>query len=177
MRKFIDWPAIRTAYIAASGTGISYRELARRFDVSRSTVARRASAEGWVEDRERFREDAAARALDRVMRDEVSARVRHASGARKLFEKTVEALKDLDPSKMTPTDIRNCLVASIEMERAALGLAAEVRVEVVRELDSFLNRLEANLPQDTFRRILELTAGVAPVDVVGEAAEETAALP
>lgn len=174
MKKFIDWLAIRSAYISAPGPGISYRELARRYDVSRATIARRGSSEGWTDDRARFREDAAGRALDRVMRDEVSARVRHAAGARKLFEKTIAALEHIDPETMTPTDVRNCLVAAVEMERAALGLGAEVRVEVVRELDAFLSRLEANLPPDTFRLILQLTAGVAPIDIVGEAAEETA---
>jgi transposase-like protein len=55
------WPEIKTAYLAGEG---SLRELARRFDVSFSTLSKRAVREAWATDRQRIGDAVATGAME-----------------------------------------------------------------------------------------------------------------
>ena len=59
----IDWEAIRLAYIR----GGNVSELAKRFNVSAAYIGRKRTEEKWVEQRARFQEKAAKKALEKAV--------------------------------------------------------------------------------------------------------------
>ena len=59
-----DWTKIRAEYIS---TGISQREIAKKYSVSPAQIARRASNEGWAESRSHFASATTAKAEQKMV--------------------------------------------------------------------------------------------------------------
>lgn len=61
----VNWDRIHAEYIAG---GITCAELAEKYQVSRSTLSKKATKEGWRNDREKTREKAAKKMVNRAAR-------------------------------------------------------------------------------------------------------------
>ena len=60
-----DWQAIKTEYIT---TDTSYRKLAQKYDVHYQAICQRSKAEGWIAQREQYRNDTITDIIDETGR-------------------------------------------------------------------------------------------------------------
>lgn len=103
----IDWSAIKTEYIT---TDTSYRKLAQKYGVNHTNIAKKASAENWVEQRKQFTSKQQAKTLEKISQQEANRAAKIHSVADKLLNK-IEAMAD-SGRPMNSKDIR-ALTAAI----------------------------------------------------------------
>lgn len=103
----IDWSAIKTEYIT---TDTSYRKLAKKYGVNHTNIAKKASAEDWVEQRKQFASKQQAKTLEKISQQEANRAAKIHSVADKLLNK-IEAMAD-SGRPMNSKDIR-ALTAAI----------------------------------------------------------------
>ena len=85
-----DWQAIKTEYIT---TDTSYRKLAQKYGVNYQAICHRSKDEGWIEQREQYRNDTITKTLDKISQQEANRAARIHSVADKLLNK-IEAMVD-----------------------------------------------------------------------------------
>lgn len=85
-----DWQAIKTEYIT---TDTSYRKLAQKHGVNVTNIAKKASAEGWVEQRNQFANETQTKTLEKISQQEANRAAKIHSVADKLLQK-IEAMVD-----------------------------------------------------------------------------------
>ena len=85
-----DWQAIKTEYIT---TQTSYRKLAQKYGVNVTNIAKKASAEGWVEQRNQFANETQTKTLEKISQQEANRAAKIHSVADKLLQK-IEAMVD-----------------------------------------------------------------------------------
>ena len=85
-----DWQAIKTEYIT---TQTSYRKLAQKYGVNVTNIAKKASAEGWVEQRNQFATETQTKTLEKISQQEANRAAKIHSVADKLLQK-IEAMVD-----------------------------------------------------------------------------------
>ena len=87
-----DWQDIKTEYIT---TDTSYRKLAQKYGINVTTIAKTASAEGWVEQRKQYAIETQAKTLEKISQQEANRKAKIHSVADKLLLK-IEAMVDSD---------------------------------------------------------------------------------
>lgn len=83
-----DWQAIKTEYIT---TDTSYRKLAQKHGVNYQAICHRSKEEGWIEQREQYRNDTITKTLDKISQQEANRAAKIHSVADKLLQK-IEAI-------------------------------------------------------------------------------------
>ena len=87
-----DWQAIKTEYIT---TDTSYRKLAQKYGVNVTNIAKKASSEGWVEQRKQYANETQSKTLAKISQQEANRAAKIHSVADKLLLK-IEAMVDSD---------------------------------------------------------------------------------
>jgi hypothetical protein len=87
-----DWQAIKTEYIT---TDTSYRKLAQKYGVNVTNIAKKASAEGWVEQRKQYANETQSKTLAKISQQEANRAARIHTVADKLLLK-IESMVDSD---------------------------------------------------------------------------------
>ena len=87
-----DWQAIKTEYIT---TDTSYRKLAEKYGVNVTNIAKKASAENWVEQRKQYANETQSKTLQKISQQEANRAAKIHSVADKLLAK-IEAMVDSD---------------------------------------------------------------------------------
>ena len=103
----IDWASIKTEYIT---TNTSYRKLAQKYGINHTNIAKKASAEDWVEQRKQYTSKQQAKTLEKISQQEANRAAKIHSVADKLLNK-IEAMAD-SGRPMNSKDIR-ALTAAI----------------------------------------------------------------
>ena len=85
-----DWQAIKTEYIT---TQTSYRKLAQKYGVNVTNIAKKASSEGWVEQRNQFANEKQSETLKKISKQEANRAAKIHSVADKILRK-IEAMVD-----------------------------------------------------------------------------------
>ena len=91
-----DWQAIKTEYIT---TDTSYRKLAQKHGVNYQAICHRSKEEGWIEQREQYRNDTITKTLEKISQQEANRAAKIHSVADKLLlkiEAMVESGRPLD---------------------------------------------------------------------------------
>ena len=91
-----DWQAIKTEYIT---TDTSYRKLAQKYGVNVTNIAKKASSEGWVEQRKQYANETQLKTLAKISQQEANRAAKIHSVADKLLlkiEAMVESGEPLD---------------------------------------------------------------------------------
>ena len=104
----IDWASIKTEYIT---TDTSYRKLAQKYGVNHTNIAKKASAEDWVEQRKQYASKQQAKTLEKISQQEATRAAKIHSVADKLLTK-IEAIAD-GSRPLNSKDIR-ALTAAIK---------------------------------------------------------------
>ena len=102
-----DWQAIKTEYIT---TQTSYRKLAQKYGVNVTNIAKKASAEGWVEQRKQYAIETQTKTLEKISQQEANRAAKIHSVADKLLNK-IEAM--VDSEKLDTKAIR-ALTAAVK---------------------------------------------------------------
>lgn len=96
-----DWLTIKTEYIT---TDTSYRKLAKKYGVNATNIAKKASAEGWVEQRKQFTSKTLSKTVDKSSSKKADKMARIDDLADKLLEKLEQAIEELDTQLYRHTD-------------------------------------------------------------------------
>ena len=99
----VDWLAVKTEYVT---TATSYRELARKYGVSRKTIADRGKAGNWVRERGQYRDESTSKMKAAAAQGQAERAARFASAADKLLGKIEEIVGSENAQPMTAKDIR-----------------------------------------------------------------------
>jgi hypothetical protein len=87
---------------------VTQASLARKYGTRQDTVSKHAGKEDWKTQRAEFRAKATAKALEKATTKEAEIRLRHIEIARKLQEKALERLKNLNVDELSSTETRQC---------------------------------------------------------------------
>lgn len=99
----VDWLAVKTEYVT---TATSYRELARKYGVSRKTIADRGKAGNWVRERGQYLDESTTKIKAAAAEGQAERAVRFVSVADRLLGKIEEFVDSEYAQTMTPKDIR-----------------------------------------------------------------------
>jgi transposase-like protein len=130
-----DWQAIKTEYIT---TDTSYRKLAQKHGVNATNIAKRASSEGWVEQRKQNASKTLAKTLNAVGRKqaEQTAKLFGVSDllldkVKRLLEENEELLADTSAMKDVSVVLKN--LKDLLMIKSEIDLREqEARIEKLR---------------------------------------------
>ena len=103
-----DWQAIKTEYIT---TDTSYRKLAQKYGVNVTNIAKKASAEEWVEQRKQYVNDTQTKTIGAISQQQVKRAVKMQTVADKLLNK-IEAM--VDDGKPLDTKAIRALTAAVK---------------------------------------------------------------
>ena len=103
-----DWQAIKTEYIT---TDTSYRKLAQKHGVNVTNIAKKAGAEGWVEQRKQFVNETQSETIKKISRQEANRAAKIHTVADKLLNK-IEAM--VDGGKPLDTKAIRALTAAVK---------------------------------------------------------------
>ena len=105
-----DWQSIKTEYIT---TQTSYRKLAQKHGVNVTNIAKKASAEGWVEQRNQYASETQSETLKKISQQEADRAARIHSVADKLLNK-IEAMVDAVEPEDIPAKAIRALTAAVK---------------------------------------------------------------
>ena len=94
-----DWQAIKTEYIT---TDTSYRKLGEKYGVGYSVIGEKARLEGWVEQREQFRNETLTKAVNAISNKQVDRAASLISVSDLLLAK-VKSLLETDAEVLSDT--------------------------------------------------------------------------
>ena len=137
----VDWAAIKTEYIT---TATSYRALADKYGVNRSTIGQRAKAEGWVKEKRQYADDTVTKSLDAVSDTKVSEAVRIHETAGKLLSKLDSMVEYLDPKKASAKDAK-ALAGALKDIKELCGVKSDIDI---REQNARIANLERQANED-----------------------------
>lgn len=109
----VDWLAVKTEYVT---TATSYRELARKYGVSRKTIADRGKAGNWVRERGQYRDESTSKMKAAAAQGQAERAARFASAADKLLGKIEEIVDTENAQPMTVKDIRALTAAMLDLK-------------------------------------------------------------
>ena len=105
-----DWQAIKTEYIT---TDTSYRKLAQKYGINVTNIAKKASAENWVEERKQYANKTQAKTLDKISQQEANRAAKIQTVADKLLNK-IEAIVDAAEPEDIPAKAIRALTAAVK---------------------------------------------------------------
>ena len=150
-----DWQAIKTEYIT---TDTSYRKLAQKYGVNVTNIAKKASVEGWVEQRKQYANETQSKTLAKISQQEADRAAKIHSVADKLLLK-IEAMVDSEE----PMDTKSIRALT----------AAVKDLKEIQSVRSELDRQEQEARIANLRKQAEKEEGdTAPVLVVEGLPEE-----
>ena len=115
-----DWQAIKTEYIT---TDTSYRKLADKHGVHYQAICQRSKAEGWIAQREQYRNDTITKTIDKISKQEANRAARIHAVADKLLNR-IEAMADR-PEPLTEKAIRS-LTAAVKDLKEIHGVKSDL---------------------------------------------------
>lgn len=135
-----DWNKIKTEYLT---TDTSYRKLAQKYGVNATTIAKKASKEDWVSQRNQQASRTLSKTLTAVSNREVDRATRLQRVADRLLAK-VERLIDEDDKLMEESEGENMLLGPKGMKSLAGVLKDIKEVQMIRS-EADLREQEARI--------------------------------
>lgn len=130
-----DWQKIKTEYIT---TDTSYRKLGEKYGVTYSVIGERARTEGWVEQREQFRNKTLTKCVNAISNKQVDRTANLISVADQLLAK-VKSLLEMDAEVLIDTQSMKHIsgvlkdIKEIQMIRSDADMREqEARIENLR---------------------------------------------
>lgn len=124
----IDWGKLKTEYVT---TTVSQRELAKKYNVQPTMIARKCKEEDWVGEREAFVRKTSARCVQRTQDQKVDAAARLHRSAEKLLEK-IDQLMELD-DVLAPRDLKSISGTMLDV-KTVLGIKDEEAKDTSNEI-------------------------------------------
>lgn len=136
----VNWAEIKAEYLT---TDTSYRDLAQKYGVNTTTIAKKAGKEGWVEQRQQQANRTLSKTLTAISNREASRASRLSDVAGRLLDK-VERLMDMDDRLQEASDGESIALGAKEMKSIA-GVLKDIKdVQMIRS-DIDLREQEARI--------------------------------
>ena len=152
-----DWQKIKTEYIT---TDTSYRKLAEKYGVNQTNIAKRASKEKWVEERNKNASKTLSKTLNAIASNQASRAARLQTVADKLLTK-VERLVDEGEELLTDTTV---------MRDIARVLKDLKDIQMIRS-DADMREQEARIKKLQKEAMVEKESNEVKVTIQGELEE------
>lgn len=150
-----DWTALRDRYVMGDET---LEQIADAPDTPAwQTLRHRSRAEGWPDQREQYRHTVSTKTRERASTQAAEVRARHVRIARAVQAKGIEALRDVDPAKLTPYQLIRFIQAGAEIERRAMNLD-----------ELAVNAHAVDWTALTIAQLKRIAAGEDPADVLSD---------
>ena len=160
----MDWNKIKAEYIAG---GTSYRGLAKKYNVSFTTLTRTAKRENWIQLRQQAEDRVTTRIVDVVSKKEAERATSIVEVADKLLVKILDML-DVNAGEYTTQNIKN-LTSALKDLKEIKGFKSEADM---REQEARIKNLEKQaMAEDSAVNEIHVTFGGASNDEVTEWAE------
>ena len=144
------WEKIRTEYIT---TGISYRQLAKKYGLNQATIATRAKKEDWVSKRKQMDSETQAKVLEAAAEAKVDRALRLLSVADKLLDRVEEVLDD--PRPMNPTGLKSVSEALRNLKETQM-IRSEKDLE---EQDARIAKMRSDVSRDDGNKTVTVVLG------------------
>lgn len=135
----MDWNAIKAEYIAG---GTSYRKLAEKYKVSRTTLERKAKDEKWSELRRQAEGKAEAKIINAISKKKASIDDKYFRLVDKLFDKaeaTIDAIEQWHPTLLKE------MATTMKYLKECKGIKSEADM---REQEARIAKLRADAEKD-----------------------------
>ena len=113
----VDWLAIKTEYIT---TDIGYRKLAAKYGVTEGRINKIGKDEGWVKQREQYRSKTAAKALEKISKQQSDAQAARAKRlmdvADEALEKVAAKVRAINPETVEARDMRAICATLLDLQ-------------------------------------------------------------
>lgn len=136
-----EWNAIKKEYITDETT--SYAKLSKKYGISKTMICKKSTAEGWVNERERYLKKCLSKSLEASSKKEASRITRLSNVADKLLDR-IEAIIINDSEKLTPAII-DCLANSLKKIKDVQGAKSDIDI---REQNARIKNLEKQVEAD-----------------------------
>jgi hypothetical protein len=149
------------------GRGRSVREAARKVGRQPGNVYKESSAWGWQERARKWDDEQDRRFAAEMLDARVAMGRQHLTIANALLGKGVEALRELDPRKLSARELREYIESAVRLARLVAGDVTD-RVEssgvLSLEVDPGAARAELEAVQGEIARRLAVESAAAPVE-------------
>ena len=155
----IDWVAIKNDYINGGG---SYRKLAEKYGVNKDTIAQRAKAESWIEQRDiqidKTQTKVIQETADAIVQSEVDRVTRLLAISDSLLSKIEQAVGELDIAQVT--NKRKVKVIEYNNQERADKPTKEVidETEEIFEVRSIVDRKGLQQVSTALKAVWDMTA-------------------
>lgn len=144
----VNWQELMKEY-AADETA-SYRKLANKYGVSRTSVEHQARKMGWVKLRDNMLAKVRQKLPDKLSETLAQVTARHVESAKLLQSKGLEVIRNGQAPIKFARDARDYLVDGIAIERRALGLdvinkSQGVNLNVTMSITELAERIKARV--------------------------------
>jgi uncharacterized protein YjcR len=129
----VDWKRIKAEYIAG---GTSYRKLAEKYGVPRTTLERTAKNEKWADLRRQAEGEAEAKIINAISNKKVDIDDKYFRLVDKLLDKAEETIDDVD--KWHPTLLK-VMATTMKYLKECKGIKSEADM---REQDARIKKLQ-----------------------------------
>jgi DNA-binding MurR/RpiR family transcriptional regulator len=137
----VDWAKLKAEYLTTADT--SYRDLAKKYGVNATTIARKAGKEDWVLEKQRQANRTLSRTLSADSNRAVNRAMRLQAVADKLIDK-VEAMVDRVDENTTQQSLRQLTGALKDLKEIQM-----IRSEAdIREQEARIKKLEREAEGD-----------------------------
>jgi hypothetical protein len=149
-----DWQAIKTEYIT---TDTSYRKLAQKYGVNTTNIAKRASSEGWVEQRKQNANKTLSKTLNAIG-EKQAERTAKLIGVSDLLLNKVKSLLEADEELLVDTSV---------MKDVSIILKNLKDIQMIKS-DSDMREQEARIDKLRKEAAIEKENNEIKVTIVGD---------
>lgn len=149
-----DWQAIKTEYIT---TDTSYRKLAQKYGVNTTNIAKRASSEGWVEQRKQNANETLSKTLNAIGAKQAE-RTAKLIGVSDLLLNKVKSLLEADEELLVDTSV---------MKDVSIILKNLKDIQMIKS-DSDMREQEARIDKLRKEAAIEKENNEIKVTIVGD---------
>ena len=136
----MDWNKIKAEYIAG---GTSYRGLAKKYNVSFTTLTRTAKRENWIQLRQQAEDKVTTRIVDVVSKQKVDIDKKYFSLVDKLMQRAEEVIAQTDVWQ--PSSIKE-MATALKYLKECKGVKNEIDL---REQEARIKNLEKQAAEDS----------------------------
>ena len=147
-----DWNKIKTEYIT---TDTSYRKLAQKHSVGYSVIGEKARLEGWVEQREQFRNRTLTKAVNAISDKQVDRAANLISVADQLLAK-VKSLLETDAEVLSDTQSMKHISGVLKDIKEIQMIRSEADL---REQEARIKKLQKEAEQEDTNTEVVITFG------------------
>lgn len=155
MAEKYDWLNIKKEYVTGD---ITYEELCEKYGVKRyKTLAERAAAEKWVEERDKYRAEVERFALEKAAKKKAKAMERSEKSVNKVCDRLLDKISDMASIVKNAKDLKSLTSALTDIQKLKGIKSEDDRKEQAARIKALLHSVEKDIEKgpETVKIIIE----------------------